>query len=314
MKNFEKEYREMIQEEMPDLWGRIEAGLVEKGQPEQKQEQKEKKKGNINRRWVKYSGWAAACLCGVIVLPAIVMTMRNGGSKATGEAYADAALEEMETEREAWNEAYAEGAAESEAVMETSEEEAAEMAASEAPAEEVGDMTVEGEVAKEIGNMTATKEATKAVGNITATEEATKEVADMTTMGVPTEEAAGTAMKEAEDTDSKTSTGAISQMSGGSENGLMSDAVTSTALLEDGTCIENLRVRITAVEPLNYHTVYRGVVERDESGAFRLQETVEFLAITGQEEQLAVGEVYEVTLEYDAASDISLHLKRQETN
>lgn len=268
MKNFEKEYREMIQEEMPDLWGRIEAGLVEKGQPEQKQEQKEKKKMNINCRWLKYSGWAAACLCGVIVLPAIVMTMRNGGSKATGEAYADAVVEEMVTESEAWNEAYAEGAPESEEVMETSEEELAEV---EAPAEEVGNM-------------------------------------------IATEEAACTPAKGAEDTDSKTSTEAISQMSGGSGNIVMSDAVTSTALLEDGTCIENLRVRITEVETLNYHTVYRAVVEYDESGVFRLEETVEFLEITGKEEQLAVDEVYVITLEYDAASEISLHLKRQEAN
>lgn len=30
MEKFEKEYRQMIQEDMPDLWGRIEAGLKEK--------------------------------------------------------------------------------------------------------------------------------------------------------------------------------------------------------------------------------------------------------------------------------------------
>lgn len=31
MKNFEKEYKKMLQEELPDFWNRIEAGIEEIG-------------------------------------------------------------------------------------------------------------------------------------------------------------------------------------------------------------------------------------------------------------------------------------------
>ena len=59
-KNLEKEYKELMKEEMPDLWGRIEAGL-------------EPKQTGIKKRnlWKKYGPWgmAAACLCLAVMVP-----------------------------------------------------------------------------------------------------------------------------------------------------------------------------------------------------------------------------------------------------
>ena len=61
-RNLEKEYKELINEEMPDLWGRIEAGLEPK--------QAGIKKKNL---WKKYGSWgiaaAAACLCLAVTVP-----------------------------------------------------------------------------------------------------------------------------------------------------------------------------------------------------------------------------------------------------
>ncbi|MCH5337429.1 MAG: hypothetical protein J1E03_01490 [Acetatifactor sp.] len=61
-RNLEKEYKELMKEEMPDLWGRIEAGL-------------EPKQTGIKKRklWRKYGPWcmtaAAACLCLAVTVP-----------------------------------------------------------------------------------------------------------------------------------------------------------------------------------------------------------------------------------------------------
>lgn len=61
-RNLEKEYKELIKEEMPDLWGRIEAGL-------------EPKQAGIKKRnlWKKYGPWgmaaAAAGLCLAVTVP-----------------------------------------------------------------------------------------------------------------------------------------------------------------------------------------------------------------------------------------------------
>lgn len=61
-KNLEKEYKELMAEDAPDLWGRIEAGL------------EPKKSAAKVSFWRKYRAWgmvAAACLCLAIVLPAL---------------------------------------------------------------------------------------------------------------------------------------------------------------------------------------------------------------------------------------------------
>lgn len=62
-KDFEKEYKKLMTEDVPDLWGRIEAGL----------EPKETAVKKVNF-WKKYRVWgtlAAACLCLALILPAL---------------------------------------------------------------------------------------------------------------------------------------------------------------------------------------------------------------------------------------------------
>lgn len=61
-KDLENEYRQLIADDTPDLWARIEAGL----------EPKKKKKKPV-RFWT-FAAVAAACACVVITLPAIMMS------------------------------------------------------------------------------------------------------------------------------------------------------------------------------------------------------------------------------------------------
>lgn len=105
MKNLENEYRKMIQQETPDLWNRIEAGLTEKKEITETAEitettDAEEKSAVIKRsvwiRAVRYSGIAAACLCGVIIIPAIALSLLTGESGSTKMAAAGATEEAVE--------------------------------------------------------------------------------------------------------------------------------------------------------------------------------------------------------------------------
>ena len=114
MENFEKEYRKMIQEEMPDLWNRIEAGLPEK------------KKKTRTGKVLRYSGLAAACLCGVILIPAMMFLLTGNKSEQTDRAAGESAAENMAAVEESAEEGMAaveESAAESVAAVEESAEE-----------------------------------------------------------------------------------------------------------------------------------------------------------------------------------------------
>lgn len=88
-KNFEKEYKELAQNEIPDLWDRIEAGLKEKSAPENSTKNKTK----IIVIFKRYAGLAAAILCVAIIIPAFRLIFQSGGKSDTSEAY-DTAIDE----------------------------------------------------------------------------------------------------------------------------------------------------------------------------------------------------------------------------
>lgn len=92
MKSFEQEYRKMLQEELPDFWSRIEAGIAEREKrlsgmadwrgmlPEEEgntlfgQEEAQIQPREFSRRsslLKKYSLLAAACLCMAVVVPVL---------------------------------------------------------------------------------------------------------------------------------------------------------------------------------------------------------------------------------------------------
>ncbi len=103
-KDFEKEYIKLAQNEIPDLWARIEAGLVERSAPENAidiSEKKSKTKKNGVAFLKRYAGLAAAILCVILIVPASVY-IRQSESKSSSEAAA--------APEESWEETAAEGA------------------------------------------------------------------------------------------------------------------------------------------------------------------------------------------------------------
>lgn len=63
-KNMEKEYRELMKQEVPELWDRIEAGLEPKKTAAEKEKRSERRIGGSRR--IRYRAWgiaAAVCLC-----------------------------------------------------------------------------------------------------------------------------------------------------------------------------------------------------------------------------------------------------------
>ncbi|MCM1048664.1 MAG: hypothetical protein NC433_09570 [Clostridiales bacterium] len=92
-RDFEKEFKQLKQSETPDLWNRIEAGLSERkvtaSEPDKlnasiiKVNEFDRKTSTpirkINIR--KWGTLAAACICAVIIIPALSLAIKNGGRK-----------------------------------------------------------------------------------------------------------------------------------------------------------------------------------------------------------------------------------------
>lgn len=104
-RDFELEYRELKQNETPDLWNRIEAGLSEKKiaalplENENKSIDIERFTVKKQTPWKRWGLLAAACLCVVIIFPAvmIVLTSSYKGS-SSGRADTSASTELMEAD------------------------------------------------------------------------------------------------------------------------------------------------------------------------------------------------------------------------
>ena len=108
-KRLEEEYRQMVNDQVPDLWNRIEAGLKEKNSPPvQAVKAATKPKKKVIFRILPWAGGvAAAALIFILVIPAIVSMTRKGNTKtasaeminANGAAYemAENAMGETDT-------------------------------------------------------------------------------------------------------------------------------------------------------------------------------------------------------------------------
>lgn len=105
-KNFAEEYKALANEELPDLWNRIEAGLtpkttalVEEAEdiqdinqtPKETQPAKKPEKAKIISFLLRYRTVVAAALCVVVILPAAIFMGRINRSKSSPEFAADTA-------------------------------------------------------------------------------------------------------------------------------------------------------------------------------------------------------------------------------
>lgn len=73
-RDFEQEFKELKQSEIPDLWNRIEAGLSERPMTAP----------HVTKKiaWRKWGTLAAACFAVAIILPALTVLFKNGGEKS----------------------------------------------------------------------------------------------------------------------------------------------------------------------------------------------------------------------------------------
>lgn len=272
MKNLENEYRKMIQQETPDLWNRIEAGLTEKKEITETakttetakitettdipdtEEKKAVIKRSVWKRAVRYSGIAAACLCGVIIIPAIALSLLTGAFGSTKMAATGAAEETAKA----------------------------------APAEEA---------VEEAAEATETAEGMEITDglNISDGMEITEE-----TETVGTIENAGI------------HAGSKGSIDTAGENRETEDAVCGTVVLADGSAIENIKVRILETDELKYHITYKASVEEDASGVFDSGYEIEFIAEKSLQEILEEEKAYQVTLIYESDSDIPFRLIKAE--
>lgn len=147
-KNFAEEYKTLANEELPDLWNRIEAGLTPKatsqagegrspdmeqtiksadsGASQVAEPEKEKEKGKVISFLFRYRTVVAAAVCVIMILPAVILLGRNNRSKSFSGSAADMAAE---TREEAPADDAADMASEEMCLMESDD-------AAEAPAEE----------------------------------------------------------------------------------------------------------------------------------------------------------------------------------
>lgn len=129
-KNFAEEYKALANEELPDLWNRIEAGLTPKTTalaeeaedtqdikqiPKATQPTKKPEKGKVISFLFRYRTVVAAALCVVVILPAAILMGRINRSKSSPEFAADtAAPMNNGATTEMWDDVAAEAAEEPE--------------------------------------------------------------------------------------------------------------------------------------------------------------------------------------------------------
>lgn len=90
-RDFEQEFKELKQSEIPDLWNRIEAGLSERPMTVP----------HVTKKiaWRRWGTLAAACLGVAIILPALTFFLRNNGERSgTSAEDTTAAAEEWDAE------------------------------------------------------------------------------------------------------------------------------------------------------------------------------------------------------------------------
>ena len=107
-KNFEQEYKALANEDLPDLWNRIENGLAPRttaltDEADQDVKQEKRKAAPF---WYRYRTAAAAAVCAIVIIPAVIFLGRTGREESlefaidnTAEAPAmDTAMEETAVE------------------------------------------------------------------------------------------------------------------------------------------------------------------------------------------------------------------------
>lgn len=295
-RDFEREFRELKQNEIPDLWNRIEAGLSEKN---------DFVKENTKKpfAWRKWGTLIAACVCVVIILPAFSLLIRDKSYSGSGSDTAANTTEAI--------------AEDNAAAMDTATAENAEcgFAADEAAAAE--EVMPENGLADSTGmesteGMDGSAGAADAGGTDAAA--ATNEAAADTSSDAASENAAPDVEAAAENKTADMAAG--NTQTQGADRADASGKEEEKAVwddLADGQILEEVVIRIQKAETADGEALYQAAVEQAdadnilESGtqiALVCNGDTEYELLRGprDEKELEKRAAYLVTLRYDAES------------
>ncbi len=277
-KDFEQAYKELAQNEIPDLWDRIEAGLKEKSAPEQKKaelndvkvEKTTKKKNAFIP--VHYMGMAAAVIGAVVGIPALLaisqVSEKSSSAGGTGRV--------MES---AYDTAAAGTASEEICEAAQEEAEAADMAdgANENGAREEADGQVKQEMKQEV------LKAEEALEDTDAEKDGGTD--GMETKGAGSSEAVKTEMAE-------------------TENGFMDGEafnLTVEVIKEREVYDEN--------EKAPSGMLFSAIIQEDASGSFDAGEQIEIYVSADSSLSLAAGSWFQVDIVYESAEEYPFRLQ-----
>lgn len=286
-KDFEQAYKELAQNEIPDLWDRIEAGLKEKSAPEQKQEEKNgmvkkttgKKKSVIPAH---YLGMAAAVLCAVVGIPALLSISQVQKKSFSGGA-ADRVMES----------AYdtADGGAVSEETCETAEEAMPEEAKAADIAEGAEENGIQGKADRREKEEMKWKE-----------EDAGEMEGASGESGVP--KGSATAGMDKESAGSEAAKTETADMEGGLLQSSINDLESEKEFMEGETF--NLTVEVTKEmeiydenEKSPLGTLFTVIIQKDVSGSFETGEQIEIFVPEYSSQFLASGSLFQVDIIYE---------------
>lgn len=281
-RDFEQEFRELKQNEIPDLWNRIEAGLSEKKSTNMTSMSENVIVLDNGARdtkkifaWRKWGTLIAACVCVVIILPAFSLLIRNKNYSSSGmDNSASAAAEEISCDT----------------AMEESAE--SEFCADDAAAAE--------EVMPEDGMAdSAGAESTEGMAGSAAS-------ADAGLANSTNEAAAGASADAAENAQIK-ETDEVETSRKEEEKVVWDD-------LTDGQILEEAVIQIQKAEVAGEEVLYRAVVLQADADDILECETqialicnadteYDFLRVPRDKKKLKEQETYQVTLRYDAKDE-----------
>ncbi len=315
-KNFEQAYRELAQNEAPDLWDRIEAGLTEKSAPENRivnenveiKEKADRTDRNRNSKKItskkiraflgKYAGAVAAVLCVAVILPAAIFLKRTGDKSFSGGAMTEGIDEAGEMQ---------EAAAADMAMPEDAAPESAEAAAEE-------DTTAGAATGAETADAGAADCGADSDSGAMAEAEA-----DMEDLRAEAEAAKDVEMADSEDGGNITGNNVSSPVSDlekqqSRESGEtrkaedMEDAISKgTSMLPEGTTLEGVVVEVMGMtygsqkgsEEELPGSIYTVVVKEDASGRLIKDSEIEVFVPAYASFFLPVGETYAIDIAYE---------------
>lgn len=291
-RDFELEFKKLKLNETPDLWSRIEAGLTEKTPVTAISADKGLSDGKYKSvkkiAWRRWGTLAAACLCVVLILPAISFVISNMGGRKNiyySTSYAPAA-DTNGSDR-----------TQSETSYMTEASETPDMSSEAAETTDMSDMAG----ASESSNMSGRAEVSETPDMLNGAADNSYIAADNSMSAQDSDDLDMTRQDETADS--------ISDMAKQMES-MREQAEKEAAYMEDGKSVDNVVVEIEAVHKSGGEIIYEAVVKQsDTEGLLSADAKISIVCDSDTkygldknysgEQTLKVGEKYKVSLQYE---------------